>query len=136
MAAKGYGALSPDDGLPMTLSKLCTLLRRARRAYVLDDSYASTVAFIDGFDMGRHRVPLAGFADFLRARLFGGRQQNRHWSYLIVVADDNDFTGGLRALTPELDEVFTSKLLDLLGEYAEYAEHDERESEQGSGPVR
>ncbi|WP_156370688.1 hypothetical protein [Nocardia arizonensis] len=77
------------------------------------------MAFIDGFDIGQAGAPLAGFREFLLDKFFAGKYNPYIWGYLILASENDSLLGsvGLHELSPELDELLTRKMLDLLIEF-------------------
>ncbi|GIE84070.1 hypothetical protein [Actinoplanes regularis] len=66
----------------MTLTELCFHLRKRRRMYLLDDRFATAVAFVEGFNTALDGAPLAGFQDYVADRILG-RRSSLHWSYIV-----------------------------------------------------
>ncbi|WP_394621771.1 hypothetical protein JNUCC0626_22620 [Lentzea sp. JNUCC 0626] len=67
----------------MDLSELCFHLRHRRLMYLPDTRYASAVAFVDGFDQAHDGVPLAGFQEYVAARV-GMTGSPLVWSCLLA----------------------------------------------------
>ena len=70
---------------------LLSHLKVATGLFVSRESLASVCAFLDGFDLGRHRAPLLGFREWLVVRQGGG--DNMGWIGLVhqfLTASDSE----------------------------------------------
>ncbi|MFS0704450.1 hypothetical protein AB6N23_08005 [Cellulomonas sp. 179-A 9B4 NHS] len=94
----------------MDLAEACYHLRERREMYVLDDRYASVVAFVTGLASASDGRVLEGFQELVQERLLDGRTTPRHWW---AVVRDSVADGGADG-----DAEATTRLLDLLEEFA------------------
>jgi hypothetical protein len=107
----------------MNPSELCFHLRRRRRMYLLDDRFATAVAFVEGYNAAFDGVPLAGFRDYVADRIVG-HGSTLHRSYLIASTEVAGLLEGEMSLdrVPADCEVgLTDMLIDLLERYQETA---------------
>ena len=94
----------------MELTEACFHLRNRRLMYLLDDRYASVVAFVTGLSCASDGEMLAGFNGWVAERLLGART-NRGWWSVVYEAIPADSTSR--------DSQATELLLDLLEEFAD-----------------
>ncbi|MEV6299130.1 hypothetical protein AB0M02_06970 [Actinoplanes sp. NPDC051861] len=105
----------------MNVSELCFHLRHRRRMYLLDDRFATAVAFVEGYNAAFDGVPLAGFRDYVADRIFG-HGSTVHWSYLIAstkVAGILEGEISLDRVPADCEAGLTDVLVDLLERYQE-----------------
>lgn len=91
--------------------------------YLLDDRFATAVAFVEGYNAAFDGVPLAGFRDYVAHRVIG-RGSAFHWSYLIASTKVPGLLEGeisLDRIPFDCDVGLTDMLVDLLERY-----HNER----------
>ncbi|GLY54325.1 hypothetical protein [Lentzea sp. NBRC 102530] len=97
----------------MDLPELCFHLRHRRRMYLPDDRYASAVAFVVGFDQAHDGVPLAGFQEYVAARV-GMTGSPLVWSYLLAGELVPDVVVAGDRVPAELDVPLTDRLVEVL----------------------
>lgn len=89
--------------------------------YLLDDRFATAVAFVEGYNAAFDGVPLAGFGHYVADRILG-RSSPLHWSYLIASTRVPDILAGNLALDQiptDSEAGLTDLLVDLLEKYQE-----------------
>jgi hypothetical protein len=90
---------------------------------LLDDSYATMVAFIEGFNVALDGRPLHGFNDWVSRQVLQ-RQCGTGWSMVIAsiyfpaALRDGEGSSSIREIPPDIQPRIKSELLDLLESFA------------------
>ncbi|MFI5495784.1 hypothetical protein [Actinoplanes sp. NPDC051859] len=106
--------------MDLNISQLCFQLRNRRRMYLMDDRFATAVAFVEGYNAAFDGVPLAGFRDYVADRIVGHGSTTLHWSYLIASKKVDGLLDGeisLDRIPADCEVGLTDLLIDLLGQY-------------------
>ncbi|GAA1854234.1 hypothetical protein GCM10009751_08770 [Myceligenerans crystallogenes] len=94
----------------MDLKEACFHLRHRRGMYLLDDRYASVVAFVTGLACADGGRILDGFDDWVAERVLGHRTARGWWSVVLESVSSESRSRDTEA---------TAMLLDLLEAFAE-----------------
>lgn len=104
----------------MDLLSILPKLRRHSRMYIVDDRYATLVAFIDGYDTATDSQALAGFQSWLALRVLGTDTTGYGWPALVATQVFPEIQSGelaLDHLPANGDKELRGKLISLLEEF-------------------
>jgi hypothetical protein len=89
--------------------------------YLLDDRFATAVAFIEGFSAAHDGNPLNGFQEWVCERILGGCSP-RHWAYVLASAQVPglvDHQVSIDQIPREAEIGLVEAMLDLLEEFSD-----------------
>ncbi len=101
----------------MDFRKLFQAMRMRRNMYLMDDRFATVVAYVDGCNAATDGALLGGFRDWLHATRVGNVKPSLTWPAVLKFA-----RGAQGDLTPEQNQQLIGDMFDALDEFL--ASHD------------
>jgi hypothetical protein len=88
--------------------------------YVMDDRFATAVAFIEGFNQANDGRILSGFQSYVIDQINGGERSSVYWASIIAWAESPsklDTDEEVKDLPPEMQLALIDRMVDLLMGY-------------------